>query len=53
MSTEIELVQHLDEVNKVVSAWFEKRRKSTFIKIDPEYSICKDLQDWPTPPLAN
>ena len=42
-----------DEVNKVVSAWFEKRRKSTFIKIDPEYSICKDLQDWPTPPLAN
>jgi len=42
-----------DEVNKVVSAWFEKRRKSTFIKIDPEYSICKDLQDWPTPPLVN
>ncbi len=42
-----------DEVNKVVSAWFEKRRKSTFIKIDPEYAICKDLQDWPTPPLAN
>ena len=42
-----------DEVNKVVSAWFEKRRKSTFIKIDPEYITCKDLQDWPTPPLAN
>lgn len=42
-----------DAVTKVVSAWFEKRRKSTFIKIDPEYSICKDLQDWPTPPQAN
>ena len=42
-----------DEVNKVVSAWFEKRRKSTFIKIDPEYASCKDLQDWSTPPLAN
>jgi peptidyl-prolyl cis-trans isomerase SurA len=42
-----------DAVTKVVSAWFEKRRKSTFIKIDPEYSTCKDLQDWPTPPQAN
>jgi peptidyl-prolyl cis-trans isomerase SurA len=42
-----------DAVTKVVSDWFEKRRKSTFIKIDSEYSICKDLQDWPTPPQAN
>ncbi|MCF8319443.1 MAG: peptidylprolyl isomerase [Sphingobacteriaceae bacterium] len=42
-----------DEVTKVVSAWFEKRRKSTFIKIDPGYASCKDLQDWSTPPLAN
>jgi peptidyl-prolyl cis-trans isomerase SurA len=39
-----------DEVNKVVSNWFEKRRKNTFIKIDPEYATCKGLEDWPTPP---
>ncbi|MFM6954167.1 MAG: peptidylprolyl isomerase [Sphingobacteriaceae bacterium] len=39
-----------DKVNKVVSDWFEKRRKNTFIKIDPEYATCKDLQDWSTPP---
>ena len=38
-----------DKTNRTVSAWFEKRRKETYIKIDPEYLSCSNLQGWPTP----
>lgn len=34
------------KTNKVVSEWFEKRRKSTYIRIDKEYYNCDILQDW-------
>jgi peptidyl-prolyl cis-trans isomerase SurA len=37
-----------DKINRTVSEWFEKRRKTTFIKIDPEYQSCSALQMWST-----
>ncbi|RFZ81778.1 peptidylprolyl isomerase [Mucilaginibacter terrenus] len=38
-----------DKLSKTVSEWFEKRRKQTFIKIDPEYQTCGVLKNWLTP----
>jgi len=35
-----------DKLNKRVSEWFEKRRKSTYIKIDPEFESCATLKLW-------
>ena len=40
---------HEDKINRSVSEWFEKKRKQTFIKIDPEYKSCPILKDWATP----
>ncbi|HTN21001.1 MAG TPA: peptidylprolyl isomerase [Pelobium sp.] len=37
-----------DKINKTVSKWFEKRRKSTYIKIDKDYQNCEILKDWIT-----
>lgn len=37
-----------DKLNRTVSQWFEKRRKETFIKIDPEYQQCPPLKGWVT-----
>ncbi len=37
-----------DKINATVSKWFEKRRKSTYVKIDKEYHGCADLQEWLT-----
>ncbi|MBD1394042.1 peptidylprolyl isomerase [Mucilaginibacter glaciei] len=37
-----------DKLNRTVSQWFEKRRKETFIKIDPEYQQCPPLKSWIT-----
>ncbi len=39
-----------EKVNKTVSQWFEKRRKSTYIKIDKEYQDCSILKDWISTP---
>jgi len=36
-------------INRTVSEWFEKKRKQTFIKIDPEYQSCPQLKGWNTP----
>ena len=41
-----------NKVNRVVSEWFEKIRKQTFIRIDPEYLGCPLLKGWPTPVTA-
>jgi peptidyl-prolyl cis-trans isomerase SurA len=38
-----------DKINRKVSEWFQKKRKQTFIKIDPEYTGCSMLKDWSTP----
>jgi peptidyl-prolyl cis-trans isomerase SurA len=35
-----------DKLNRTVSAWFEKKRKETFIRIDPEYQSCPQLKSW-------
>jgi peptidyl-prolyl cis-trans isomerase SurA len=35
-----------DKTNRVISEWFEARRKTTYIKIDDDYKSCKDLQIW-------
>src|SRR6185312_1641726 len=38
-----------DKINRTVSEWFQKKRKQTFIKIDPEYQSCSSLKGWATP----
>jgi peptidyl-prolyl cis-trans isomerase SurA len=40
---------HESKINRTVSEWFEKKRKETFIKIDPEYQSCPTLKGWNTP----
>lgn len=35
-----------EKMDKIVAAWFEKRRHSTFIKVDPEYASCDILKMW-------
>ena len=35
-----------DKINRTVSEWFEKRRESTFIKIDEEFQTCDELKIW-------
>ncbi len=41
-----------DKINRTVSEWFEKKRKQTFIKIDPQYQPCSQLKNWSTPVTA-
>jgi peptidyl-prolyl cis-trans isomerase SurA len=41
-----------NKINRTMSEWFEKRRKETFIKIDPEYQSCPLLQGWGNTPLT-
>ncbi len=38
-----------DKINRKLSEWFEKKRKQTFIKIDPEYQGCVQMKGWATP----
>lgn len=39
-----------DKTSRTVSEWFENRRKSTYIKIDPEYQSCNQLKSWISQP---
>jgi peptidyl-prolyl cis-trans isomerase SurA len=39
------------KMDKVLSEWFQKRRESTYIKIDPAYLTCDELKIW-TKPVA-
>jgi peptidyl-prolyl cis-trans isomerase SurA len=41
-----------DKNTKTVNKWFDKRRKETFIKIDPEYQTCDILKKWVTAPVT-
>ncbi|MDP9079738.1 MAG: peptidylprolyl isomerase [Bacteroidota bacterium] len=41
-----------EKVGRTVSEWFEKKRKETFIRIDPEYQGCPVLKGWSTPTPA-
>lgn len=42
----IKEIAYEDKVQREVSSWFEKRRLSTYIKIDPEYQTCESLKTW-------
>lgn len=35
-----------DKLNRSVSEWFEKKRKETYVRIDPEYQSCPQLKIW-------
>ena len=35
-----------EKESKVLSEWFEKRRESTYIKINEEYATCDELKLW-------
>lgn len=37
------------KISRTMSEWFEKKRKETYIKIDPEYQSCPQLKGWQTP----
>ena len=41
-----------DKINRTVSEWFQKKRKLTFIKIDPQYQSCPTLKGWSTAPTT-
>jgi peptidyl-prolyl cis-trans isomerase SurA len=45
-------VAYSDKLNRTVSAWFEKKRKETFIRIDPEYQSCPQLKSWAGAPAV-
>ncbi|WP_121248901.1 peptidylprolyl isomerase [Mucilaginibacter phyllosphaerae] len=36
------------KLTRTITQWFDKRRKETFIKIDPEYQTCPPLKGWVT-----
>lgn len=42
----IKEVAFQDKTNRTISEWFEKRRKTTYIKIDEEFQTCALLKDW-------
>lgn len=35
-----------DKINRTLSEWFEKKRESTYIDIDPAFASCEDLKMW-------
>lgn len=35
-----------DKINRTLSEWFEKKRETTYISIDPAFSTCEDLKVW-------
>ncbi len=39
-----------NKINRTISEWFEKRRKETFIKIDPEFVVCPQIKGWANTP---
>jgi peptidyl-prolyl cis-trans isomerase SurA len=39
-------------MSRTVSMWFEKKRKETFIRIDPEFQSCPQLKNWITTTTA-
>lgn len=38
-----------DKVNRTLSEWFETRRETTYIDINPEYMSCEELKIWTKP----
>lgn len=44
----IQIAAQRDKTERTLSEWFEKRRQSTYIRIDKEYQTCPNLQLWTT-----
>lgn len=42
----IKELAYTDKVNRTVSEWFEKKRGTTYVKIDPEYQTCSNMKPW-------
>ncbi len=42
----LKIVAQNEKVTKTVNEWFEKKRKNTFVRIDPEFQSCPQLKDW-------
>lgn len=38
-----------EKEDRVVSQWFEKRRETTYIKVDEEFTSCDELKMWAKP----
>ncbi len=39
-------VAYQDKLNRVISEWFERKRKQTFIHIDPQFQSCSIMKKW-------
>lgn len=44
----IKAMANSNKMNRVMSEWFEKKRKENYIKIGKEYQLCPQLQGWST-----
>jgi len=44
----IKLMANANKMNRVMSEWFERKRKENYIKIGKEYQQCPQLQGWST-----
>ncbi|MFD0751921.1 peptidylprolyl isomerase [Mucilaginibacter calamicampi] len=44
----IKAMANSNKMNRVMSEWFEKKRKENYIKIDKQYQQCPQLQGWST-----
>jgi peptidyl-prolyl cis-trans isomerase SurA len=42
-----------DKMARTISQWFAKKRKETYIKIDPQYQACPVLTGWATPVIES
>jgi len=42
-----------DKLNRSMSEWFEKKRKDTYVKVDPEYQGCPQLKIWTSAPTTS
>jgi peptidyl-prolyl cis-trans isomerase SurA len=38
-----------EKEDRAVSAWFEKRRETTYIKVDDEFATCNEMKLWTKP----
>lgn len=38
-----------DKINRTLSEWFESRRETTYIEINPEFLSCEELKIWTKP----
>jgi peptidyl-prolyl cis-trans isomerase SurA len=45
-------IAYEEKMSRTVSMWFEKKRKETFIRIDPEFQSCPQLKNWITTTTA-